>query len=66
MTGFVSTQFRLLLNWLCLTKSNRLGTVSARAGASDLQTSLGLNGVSAYRLAFSDCSKSEHAGSLCI
>lgn len=66
LTGFVSTQFRLLLNWLCLTKSNRLGTVSARAGAFDLHTSPVLNGVSAYSYAFRDCSRSERVGSLSI
>lgn len=53
LTGFVSTQFRLLLNWLCLMKSNRLTTVSASPGASDPQTSPGLNGASACRLTIS-------------
>lgn len=52
LTGFVSTQFRLLLNWLCLMKSNQLTTVSVSPGASDPQTSPGKNGASACNLEF--------------
>lgn len=52
LTGFASTQFRLLLNWLCLMKSNRLAAVSTNPGTSETRTSLGLNGAPACRLVF--------------